>query len=533
MGKLPHYDTLSFLYDNDDGCALTARVHGEWYHVMIDAGRLQDRSKSGKRVARDYRRLLGQVKESEQTSDGVKTTAPLFVQPDEDEDDEADEGKDSAVDVHTPEEDEDHSTEPSKALECWMLSPLSDTFSARKKESKTSRKRSVEAWYLCPTHYFRLCVQDGKLRAEEDSNPSSALRQRIQALIPSMPLHKYISDLDIPMHKAKDLTVLLESSEPADTPLHPCLVRHNQHGPEYFLKTVDRGQLQPMNKRELQVMKRIESEGLHNEIRVPLLRGLVQFSTSNHSQNKQDIMGFLMDPIQDPKPLTHMLDTQVSEEKRLKWAEESARMVDVLHQHGITWGDAKGDNFMVDKDDELWIIDFGGSYTEGWVDERLMETVEGDKQGIERLQNGLEDPENNTTRGAEGEEEEEEETEVDEADVDEADLQETKEARRQARESCAGWEERYEQEQKQYTSGAGSRKRKAADGIVDSREQKSAKQDHDADAEPRYCYCNQPESGKMLGCDGQECPKQWFHFSCVGLKEAPTGKWYCKGCRSA
>ncbi|KAJ7576075.1 hypothetical protein C8J56DRAFT_1062519 [Mycena floridula] len=38
----------------------------------------------------------------------------------------------------------------------------------------------------------------------------------------------------------------------------------------------------------------------------------------------------------------------------------------------------------------------------------------------------------------------------------------------------------------------------------------------------------------MLACDGQSCPYQWFHVSCLGLK-GPFGNapWYCNHCTPA
>lgn len=45
-----------------------------------------------------------------------------------------------------------------------------------------------------------------------------------------------------------------------------------------------------------------------------------------------------------------------------------------------------------------------------------------------------------------------------------------------------------------------------------------------------YCYCNGPYVGRMIGCDGVDCPIEWFHFDCVNLKETPKDKWYCKEC---
>ncbi len=49
--------------------------------------------------------------------------------------------------------------------------------------------------------------------------------------------------------------------------------------------------------------------------------------------------------------------------------------------------------------------------------------------------------------------------------------------------------------------------------------------------EKLYCYCNQPESGDMIGCDNVDCPIEWFHFECLKIKNAPIGQWYCPDCR--
>lgn len=46
-----------------------------------------------------------------------------------------------------------------------------------------------------------------------------------------------------------------------------------------------------------------------------------------------------------------------------------------------------------------------------------------------------------------------------------------------------------------------------------------------------YCTCNRVSFGEMIGCDAKDCPVEWFHYECVGLKSPPKGKWYCKGCQ--
>uniref|UniRef100_A0A6I8NPC7 Inhibitor of growth protein n=1 Tax=Ornithorhynchus anatinus TaxID=9258 RepID=A0A6I8NPC7_ORNAN len=49
--------------------------------------------------------------------------------------------------------------------------------------------------------------------------------------------------------------------------------------------------------------------------------------------------------------------------------------------------------------------------------------------------------------------------------------------------------------------------------------------------EPTYCLCNQVSYGEMIGCDNDQCPIEWFHFSCVALTYKPKGRWYCPRCR--
>lgn len=51
--------------------------------------------------------------------------------------------------------------------------------------------------------------------------------------------------------------------------------------------------------------------------------------------------------------------------------------------------------------------------------------------------------------------------------------------------------------------------------------------------EPRYCLCNRVSFGTMIGCENNDCEKEWFHLECVGLTEIPprTTKWYCPDCR--
>jgi hypothetical protein len=330
--------------------------------------------------------------------------------------------KDSGV-VLEEEDDNDKKNKdgsPEEELQKWMLSTLSaemDKHAPSRSEMETS---TVQSWYHPPTHFYSLQrCKDKTSPLEVEATPE--LQERMISLLPTITLPNYILNLDIPRIQASDLEIV------QDNGAAPTLVRHDNK--TYFLKVVDKTQPAP-TKREIRILKQIEKLDLQQKhhLRIPLVQGLVSFSTSTSTptstststSKKQNttILGFLQTPIPSATPLTHLLDSDIAQTRRETWATESAKHMDILHKNKIIWGDAKADNFMVDGHGQLWMIDFGGSYTEGWVDEGLNETVEGDEQGMGKIVNALCDPDAYTfdpagddggATAVEGEEEEEEE----------------------------------------------------------------------------------------------------------------------------
>lgn len=70
---------------------------------------------------------------------------------------------------------------------------------------------------------------------------------------------------------------------------------------------------------------------------------------------------------------------------RARWVSQLDAAITALHKASVVWGDVKAENVLVDQDNNAWITDFGGGYTEGWVDKRVAGTVEGDLAGMAKL----------------------------------------------------------------------------------------------------------------------------------------------------
>jgi inhibitor of growth protein 4 len=50
--------------------------------------------------------------------------------------------------------------------------------------------------------------------------------------------------------------------------------------------------------------------------------------------------------------------------------------------------------------------------------------------------------------------------------------------------------------------------------------------------EPLYCICRRVSFGEMIACDNEDCPIEWFHYACVGFKDAQKipNSWRCPKC---
>ena len=107
------------------------------------------------------------------------------------------------------------------------------------------------------------------------------------------------------------------------------------------------------------------------------LIGIVQ------AEGSDKIDGMLMDYIENARVLGHV--DSVSSDEYDKWTGQISGAIKYLHEKELVWGDAKATNILVCEDGNTVLIDFGGGYTDGWVDESNCNTPRGDLQGLEAI----------------------------------------------------------------------------------------------------------------------------------------------------
>ncbi|KAH7222607.1 uncharacterized protein BKA55DRAFT_584726 [Fusarium redolens] len=129
--------------------------------------------------------------------------------------------------------------------------------------------------------------------------------------------------------------------------------------------------------REFECLRKVLKTFPPNTLQVPRLLGYI------HHKDTKQILGFLRQWV--PGHRLSDIITSSTTQKKQKWASQIRQTIESLHQHGLIWGDGKPSNIIIDEKDNAWLIDFGGGYTRGWVDEELAETKEGDEQALNKI----------------------------------------------------------------------------------------------------------------------------------------------------
>lgn len=140
----------------------------------------------------------------------------------------------------------------------------------------------------------------------------------------------------------------------------------------YCLKSVHRGGGERGLKRELSILPYCSHPNIIRFI------GVVEPAVQ-----KQKVDGMIIEYIRNAKSLRDAdFITSVQCEE---WTTQIRSAIEYLHREGFVWGDAKADNVLIREDGDVVLVDFGGGFTSGWVEQQNSDTSQGDWQGFERI----------------------------------------------------------------------------------------------------------------------------------------------------
>lgn len=150
----------------------------------------------------------------------------------------------------------------------------------------------------------------------------------------------------------------------------------------YFFKPFCLGGSHEMVSHELAAFEKIAMANLSPGLRICRLHGVVGEMEGNR------LLGMLLTLVDERLPLDRA-KASASDLLKSRWATQIKESLAELHEAGLVWGDVKPHNVLIDTQDNAWLVDFGGSYTEGWVDRDEAGTVEGGLHGLAKIQEFL------------------------------------------------------------------------------------------------------------------------------------------------
>lgn len=150
-----------------------------------------------------------------------------------------------------------------------------------------------------------------------------------------------------------------------------------------FFKVVYSGDVK-ITLRELLAYSKIHMAKFDATVHTSRLDGLVQDDNGH-------VMGLLLSYVDCRGTTLRCIDGRdpKNSEFRQKWVDQISHTLKRLHSHNIVWGDAKAANVLIDVNGDAYLIDFGGGYTEDWVEKEMANSIDGDLQGLENIKRYL------------------------------------------------------------------------------------------------------------------------------------------------
>ncbi|OBT75113.1 hypothetical protein VF21_05490 [Pseudogymnoascus sp. 05NY08] len=253
----------------------------------------------------------------------------------------------------------------------WALDPLLPVFQRIDSNPTNKQTFTLREYFNPVTLKYKLHAADGILAASLDDENNTNPRHQGVNLVPS--------DHSFPWPSFRPSEILICNKAPKDALTQfPRKVLANKETICYFKAFQPGCQREALH--ELNANLRIDQLKEEDDLRVPRILGLVQ------GEDGASYMGLLLSYIEcDGRTLESDVRADTPKHLRQRWAGQVKSTLKHLHEAGIVWGDAKAANVLVDGNMDAWIIDFGGGFTEGWVEREKAGTVEGDVQGLVKI----------------------------------------------------------------------------------------------------------------------------------------------------
>ncbi|KAF2867432.1 hypothetical protein BDV95DRAFT_179749 [Massariosphaeria phaeospora] len=262
----------------------------------------------------------------------------------------------------------------------WMMEPCTCYINQLAPPQHRLEPPSLAEYFDPETFIFKLMNVDGHLEAIRCPENHSPIRSATPKVSISDPTVSAAIAQGVDCISASILSAALEPDvHEADYDLVPRRVRIiGQESQFHFKGAFEEQSFQ----RELDILLRFRSDSLPNDLLVSRLGGLV-----THDDGLS-VMGILIEYVHGSKTLDFAVE-EASMTEREKWAWQIRTTIKQLHDANITWGDVKPDNVLIDPNGDALVIDFGGGCVEGWVDQNLEGTREGDLQGLANIEQFL------------------------------------------------------------------------------------------------------------------------------------------------
>lgn len=357
---MPKYEIVEFFCGVSTRSELTLLCYGKRFHIRISAEDIHGSAELEKEYLRRLRRL---EIEDEMMPIRYNDWQKSVIQRIDNQ---------GLANVGSGDGEDELDGDAMEDLSFWIALKCNPFMRALGSETD-SQPVTVEQW-LYPETLVLTAKTDGNGDLSVESSPADD--ELISTLISSVRLPQgLLQKLQIPLIHPSEIFLFHDQGKDTTGPIQ---------GPEkVFIHANEILFFKPCHRffeipREVETMSRLQQSGLNESLHIPTLHGLVHY-------DKDQICGLLLTYVEHGETLAYTNVNELPQERRDKWISQIRQTIDKMHSAGIIWGDVKPDNILVDNNDLLWFIDFGGSYTRGWVDEDKAETVEGDRQGMERI----------------------------------------------------------------------------------------------------------------------------------------------------